>query len=545
MQSPKLGSRHARIGLLTAAAAVLFLFAADLTYRQIMAALNREALANMTRDTLGRAEIAIDYALIKLGELYEANDLDCSADAVTALEMAVIRAGSIKDILVRDRHVICSAQPLSAILLRNQEDPQMSAPARNAKVVLNPVQIAGRPALALTWHLSDDLQASALVNTEAMAFDILPADFRDKSRVILKLSNSAPIALFEGAKVRNDAEPIVFEHASSRFPISARIEVPPDVISNVHLERGRFVDLGAVGLALVLAYLVARGLAPPPTTSGRIKSALAQGEIVPHFQPSYDLRNGEMTGFEVLARWTLPDGTPVSPSTFVPLIEANGWTNQLLESMVTQAADSMSEIIAHEPRLQFAFNISPNQIIQPDFAGWFLQIVDRTGLDPSRVILEVTERQEIGNARSARHCVEALRAKGVRIAIDDAGTGHNGLASIRTLGASVLKIDKFFVDGIEHDPRVAALVRMLVNAAREYGMRIVAEGVEHGVQLDALARLGVDEVQGFFLCPPLDATQATAEFARHQAVMLRDRLDAADAPAEGTPQVAVESGASA
>ena len=128
----------------------------------------------------------------------------------------------------------------------------------------------------------------------------------------------------------------------------------------------------------------------------------------------------------------------------------------------------------------------------------------------------------------ARRRIEALRANGVVIAIDDVGTGHNGLVSIQGLGAAILKIDKFFVDGIELDPRAGTMVRMLVSMAREYGMKVVAEGVERGEQLSALSRLGVDAVQGYFLSRPLDAAAAKSEYARHQAILLSTKMSGSE-----------------
>jgi len=192
--------------------------------------------------------------------------------------------------------------------------------------------------------------------------------------------------------------------------------------------------------------------------------------------------------------------------------------------MVMQTAQSMRDVIETFPEVKFGFNTSPAQLIEEDFAPWFGRLLDKAGLDPHRVVVEITEREEIADIEKARIAVNSLSTMGIMVAIDDAGTGHNGLASVRRLGASMLKIDKLFVDGVEQDQRAGALVQMFVAMAHEFGMKTVAEGVEDENQLAALRELGVDVVQGFYLCRPLDAEGAAHELARHHAVLAREKV---------------------
>jgi len=513
-----------RVGLVTLLAAALFLLAAIYAHREIALAFNRESAADLARNTLARAEIATDYALIRLGEIYQTGSTNCSEEAIEELNHAIFRSGSIKDILTARDGAVCSVAMDRGTLTQNYLNPVDGVAARNPKIVLNPLRMGDTAAMAVTWTFDEETLATALVNTESLVFDVLPEELRNAGAIRLSLTNGRTVGAFEGPQWEIGGDTEMFEYRSDRYPLVVRIHIPTVLLNELNMRTSTATKFVAVVLSLLLAFFVARGLVPPDNASRRIRNALRRGEIVPHFQPVYDLRSGDMTGFEVLARWPKPDGSWVSPTVFVPLIEANGWSDDLLETMVQKTAQEMHDVLHTAPKLTFAFNASPAQFTNASFCGRFLQVLQRIGLDPHKVVLEITEREEICDPETARRCIDRLRAAGVAIAIDDAGTGHNGLATIRTLGASILKVDKFFVDGIERDPRTGTLIRMLVNVAHEYGMKVVAEGVEQGAQLGALGELGVDAVQGFFLCRPLDATEAKLEYARHQAILLRDQV---------------------
>lgn len=509
--------------MLTVALSVLFLAGTNFLHRQVALSFKRQSIADLSHGALSRAEVAIDYAVIRLGMLREEGYTDCSPQAMDALGYAVFRSGSIKDILTAKNGSVCSVAKQSDALLENHYNPVDSARGRNSNIVFNPLSLDDTPAMAVTWIFGKETLATALVNTEALVFDILPADLRETSAIKLSLSNGRTVGRYEGPSWEIGTDTEMFEVSSERYPLVVRIHIPASLLQHLNLKRSLPVDIAVTVSSILLAYLVARGMVPAQSASGRIRQALSRGEIIPYFQPAYDVKSGEITGFEVLARWPGQTGANASPAFFVPLIEANGWANDLLETMISQTAQSMRAVIESSPDVKFGFNASPAQLVDEQFVSWLERVLRRAGLDPKRVVIEITEREEIACVEKARMVVKALSAMGIMVAIDDAGTGHNGLASVRSLGASMLKIDKLFVDGIEQDPRAGSLVQMFVTVAREFDMRTVAEGVEDENQLAALRRLGVDMVQGFFLCRPLDSEAAVYELARHHAVLAREK----------------------
>lgn len=520
---PRISTTTATI-VLTICLAVLLLAIANQLHRQVALSFKRQNVADLAASTLKRAEIATDYAIIRLGVLREEGHTDCSETALDAINYAVFRSGTIKDIVTANGEKVCSVAMHGETLRKNHVSPVDSATGRNPNIVFNPLRVENTPAMAITWKFNETTLATALVNTEALVFDILPADLRESSAVKLSLTNGRTIGSYEGPGWKIGGSTEMFEVRSERYPLIARIHIPVALLKDLDIQRNLATEIGFAVLVSLLAYLAARGLVPTPNAAGRIRQALARNEITPVFQPAYDVRNGEVTAFEVLARWPGQSGPNASPAFFVPLIEANGWANELLEGMIMQTAHSMRSVIETAPEVKFAFNVSPAQMIDPSFPSWLAKVLGRAKLDPKQVAIEITEREEIGDIDRARENIRSLAAMGVRVAIDDAGTGHNGLASVQRLGASMLKIDKLFVDGIEQDPRAKALVQMFVAVAREFEMRTVAEGVENENQLAALRQLGVDIVQGFYLCRPLQADTATRELARHRAVLAHERM---------------------
>jgi EAL domain-containing protein (putative c-di-GMP-specific phosphodiesterase class I) len=162
-------------------------------------------------------------------------------------------------------------------------------------------------------------------------------------------------------------------------------------------------------------------------------------------------------------------------------------------------------------------------MMAPGFVMQLRKIVADARVSPRQVLLELTERQAICDLDAAARVVADLRELGFRVAIDDAGTGHNGLSYVQKLGVSTIKIDKFFVDSVTQDLSARTVIEMLVRLANQLGMTTVAEGVETAQQIAALATCGVDEGQGYVVAPPLPAKAFLALIAE-RAVAPRTAL---------------------
>jgi sensor c-di-GMP phosphodiesterase-like protein len=291
---------------------------------------------------------------------------------------------------------------------------------------------------------------------------------------------------------------------SDKFGFDAEIATPRERIAAQHADLKWFGLLGA-GVLLIaatgIAVLLPRGT--PRNPMAEIEHALEAGEFVPYYQPIVDIRTGRVRGAEVLARWRKPDGTLVLPGAFIPLMESSGLIHTLTQNLMQKVRDEAGPSIGRRSDLRIAFNFAGKLFSEPTIVKDVRNIFANSPIKFSQVILEVTERDPIVNFTKTRQTIAALQGLGVRIAIDDVGTGHSGLSYMLKLGVDIIKIDKIFVDAIGTDRNSTTIVETLVDLARNMRMDVVAEGVENFEQVMHLRTLGVRLAQGYVFAPPL------------------------------------------
>ncbi len=246
------------------------------------------------------------------------------------------------------------------------------------------------------------------------------------------------------------------------------------------------------------------------TLEGELAIAIDQDQLDVHYQPLVSLGSRRIIGAEALVRWTHPTRGPISPEEFLvaaergPLIHRLGaW---ILRAACQQLVDWSAEL-GEDALDEVAVNVSPRQLLDPHFAETVAEALALTGLEPERLVLEITESTAM--APNSFEQLLALRAAGVRLAIDDFGTGHSSLSRLAVLPVDTLKVDRSFIGEIPAEGD-APLVRAMVAMAHSLGLAVVAEGIETEHQRDYLADLGVAHGQGFLFSRPVPA----AELAR-------------------------------
>jgi diguanylate cyclase (GGDEF)-like protein/PAS domain S-box-containing protein len=220
------------------------------------------------------------------------------------------------------------------------------------------------------------------------------------------------------------------------------------------------------------------------------------------YQPIVDLAREEATGVEALLRWTL-DGEAIPPSEFIPLAEASGLIVELGTWVLERACADVAPLrtASGEP-LRVSVNVSAVQLRASGFTARVAEALVRTGLAPERLTLELTESVVVQDVAAATDLFSALRTLGVRIAVDDFGTGFSSLASLAGLPVDALKLDRSFIAAMDESGAREALVAGVISLADRLGLPIVAEGIETGSQLEALRRLGCGFGQGYHLGRP-------------------------------------------
>jgi EAL domain-containing protein (putative c-di-GMP-specific phosphodiesterase class I) len=232
-----------------------------------------------------------------------------------------------------------------------------------------------------------------------------------------------------------------------------------------------------------------------------LRDALETGAFALHFQPQVDAQ-GAIIGAEALLRWRHPETGMVSPEEFIPIAEKTGLIHALGEWAMESAARTIRE--APPGAWSISVNVSPWELIRPDYPERVERALSAQGVDPSRLVIEVTEGVMVHRIEDVAANMGRLRELGVRMSIDDFGTGYSSLAYLRRLPVDQIKIDKAFVTDLEQ-PDHHALVRTIAEIGHALGLEVLAEGVETEDQRRILLALGCHGLQGYLLHRPLEA----------------------------------------
>ena len=238
-----------------------------------------------------------------------------------------------------------------------------------------------------------------------------------------------------------------------------------------------------------------------------LRQALRLGQFEPYFQPIMTLADDRIGGFEALLRWHHPTRGFVSPVEFIPVAEDTGLIIAIGEWVMHEAC----RIAAHwPPHVRIAVNVSTLQFRHSGFQAIVLQALARSGLEPRRLEIEITESVFLEGEGPVLSLLHSLRAMGVRIALDDFGTGYSSLSYLRSFPFDKIKIDRSFVSPVASDTGAAAIVCAIVDLARALKMETTAEGVEDEEQLARLRHQGCSSIQGYLFSRPLDGDAARA-----------------------------------
>lgn len=236
-----------------------------------------------------------------------------------------------------------------------------------------------------------------------------------------------------------------------------------------------------------------------------LPAAFERDELVVHHQPIVDLDSGRIVGSEALVRWRRPDGELLGPDRFLHLVARSGRSDELADRVLQLALADAAPWIRAQRDFVLSVNIAAEQLWSPGFAGRVLRSCRQHGVDPARIQLEITETTAIGDATTAGETLAGLRSAGVRIAVDDFGTGWSSLDDVRNLPVDALKIDRSFTAGLAERPRDAEIVSFVVHLADRLGLGVVIEGIETDAQRLAAQRLGCRTAQGYHFGRPVPA----------------------------------------
>ncbi|MEZ5239185.1 MAG: EAL domain-containing protein [Microthrixaceae bacterium] len=224
------------------------------------------------------------------------------------------------------------------------------------------------------------------------------------------------------------------------------------------------------------------------------------------YQPLFQLDTQQLTGFEALIRWVHPDRGVVPPGIFVPLAEESGLILEIGAWVIEEACRTLAGFQLHDEDLGMNVNVSPRQLVDPGFPALVMATLQRSGIAPGDLTLEVTEATAITSTEDAARALATLRRQGVHIALDDFGTGFSSLQYLGELPADTIKIDKSFVDSSRSHNHTT--LEAIVTLAQKLGMNVIAEGIELDEDVERLERFGSITGQGYLFAGPVTAREA-------------------------------------
>jgi len=244
--------------------------------------------------------------------------------------------------------------------------------------------------------------------------------------------------------------------------------------------------------------------------STRLRRAVEQEQWMLHYQPLIDLKSAGVIGVEALIRWPEPNGGLVPPGDFIPLAEEMGLIDAIGAWVIDEVCRQNRMWREDGLDLNISFNLSPRQLWQDDIADRIVAPILASGMDPSRVTVEITESTAMTNPDRTLGILHELHARGLKLAIDDFGTGYSSLARLRYMPVDVLKIDRSFVRELDRDEQNASMVSAMVALASNLGMTSLAEGIETEAEWRALVERGCERGQGYYFSRPVPADEIVA-----------------------------------
>lgn len=362
------------------------------------------------------------------------------------------------------------------------------------------------PVLKLTQSFGTTRKVSAFVPIVSSTTESMLSRFEPTTMVRISLTNGTPVMVAGDAAPYDNRGATEFVHGESfsgELPIRVEAAVPFAMV------RANYSDLDVSftivacimsGAFLLLALQYVRRSQLPAFD---LERAIAAGELKPYYQPVINLRTGQLAGCEVLCRWEKKSGQVVMPGAFIEYAEITGLAIPMTLSIMQQVRADLGELCVEMPNLKISINLFEGHFRDSSIVEDVQAIFGGSAVQFRQLVFEITERRPVGNSAAAHAVIAGFHKLGVRLAMDDVGTGHSNLAYMQTLGVDVIKIDKVFVDMITADKPAVPVLDGLISMCRDLGTEIIAEGVETEAQALYLRSRGVIMAQGYLFAPAL------------------------------------------
>ncbi|MEL7524789.1 MAG: EAL domain-containing protein [Pseudomonadota bacterium] len=525
------------------------LFAINIILNQFA---ERRALTEMEamgEVSIHRAEEAISTTVSLLQRLDRDGVQTCSAEDRVIFERLIIENGMIDALGLVD----AKGQRMCIVPDRELAGKIILPPVRTDGPLVGIGMLdrdyLGAKAAVISWDLKDQTRLFAEVTPAVIAMDPGPEYLRSYRRAELRLGNNLLWYNVGGynSEGSNPESVLSVDVMSELYPLVATITAPESAAAHVVKDLKVVAAAACAGIAvLFVAIGVWLSWRPESEANDEFVAAIRNGEFIPFYQPVMDIETLRLRGCEVLMRWRRPNGMIVSPGQFMAYAENNGHIFDMTRHIMRLSSEEVGDLYGENPDFKLSINLFAGHFLDREVVADIKSIFEKSKISFQQIVVEVTERHPLEDMELARKIMAELQALGVRVALDDVGTGHGGMAYLQKLGVDIIKIDKMFIDTISSDDNSTTIVDSMVELADNLGMGIIAEGVEQEEQIERLLELGVTAAQGYFFAAPMPADEFIAFAERmEQEALERTRLAAEAAAAEDAANEAAMSNAAA
>lgn len=466
----------------------------------------RNEIAAIATRQMARAELALAEAISVLREADRAGLSGCLPNDLALFGEKAGSSRFLRRIGVVDAggYAMCFDPPPA-----RRRGAIMPAPDKSRQVVvsvLDPETVPDAPVgtVLVAWRTASGVHLVGEISPSVLDLDV-GADYIRAARSVTTLVGDSAVWSVSGNRP-SGSDVVATEVRSDYFPLTVRVEADGAALRDLVRPLEMTLTIGSLAVSVVLVGL-AFWLFRKPTNEvdDEITVALRRKEFEPYYQPVMNIDTGRIEGCEMLVRWLRPDGTTVTPGAFMGYVETSGHVFEMTRLLMRKSVAQLGDLYRRHPELKLSINLFAGHFDDRRIVEDIVSIFENGPIAYEQLVFEVTERYPLRDIVQARRIIAEMHALGCRVALDDTGTGHGGLAYIQQLGIDIVKIDKMFVDVMSSDLGASTIVDVLVELANSLDMGVVAEGVETQEQLERLREKGVTSAQGYVFAPALPA----------------------------------------
>lgn len=481
--------------------------------------------------------VAVDHLLDRYVTVRETGNLQATVDAITHDSQATVHDGiqSLRRILASSpslcaatfldnvEHELAGNPFLRQVLVENSDGVRYCAAYEHAaayRVLSGELTIPGStetlsvvtmdgdtPLLKITQRFGRERTVSALVLASPMLMRQAVPLLSDIGYLQVSLTDGAPILLrgdqSAGPGGARSEDYLAARSFAGDIPVKVEARISFSQVRADYAQLDVGFTIAACFMGVLVLILAIQYVRKADVVAFDLERAIVAGEMKPYYQPVINLRTGKISGCEVLIRWVRKNGEIVPPAVFIDYAEMSGLAIPMTLSLMEQVRYDLEDLCREIPDFKISINLFEGHFRDGSIVDDIQSIFEGSGISYRQLVFEITERRPLDDRNAANKVITAMHKLGVRIAMDDAGTGHSNLADLQTLGIDIVKIDKIFVEMIK-DPNVPVpVVDGLISMGRELGIEIVGEGVETQAQALYLRSKNVAFAQGYLFSPPL------------------------------------------